>query len=124
MDFTEKEVIQALECCAGDRGCVECPYDVGCVSGNHRLAVDALSLIKRQRAEISRLNRYDEERDRRLRARLTQKARAEAIKEFAKEIINDILPEYTDGHEELALRISLAISKKVKELTEGSHENS
>lgn len=118
MAMADKDIIKALECCAGDGSCAECPYDVGCVNGNHRLAEDTLKLIKRQQAEINRLKRYDEERDIRLHARLTALTRVKAIKEFAEEIINDILPKYTYGHEEIALRISLAISEKVKELME------
>ena len=82
------------------------------------LITDALSLINRQKAEIDefqrrnseldielkamrgaansykakveRLQKYDEARDIRLHARLTEKARAEAIKEFATELLQTI----------------------------------
>lgn len=42
--------------------------------------------------------------------------RAEAIKEFASEIINDLLPKIMVGYDEKALQISLAISNKAKEM--------
>lgn len=44
-------------------------------------------------------------------------AKSEAVKEFAEDIINNILPKFmTYGHEEIALRISFAISRKAKEM--------
>ena len=42
-------------------------------------------------------------------------AQAEAVKEFATDVINNILPKYMQGHSEQALKISLAISERVKE---------
>lgn len=42
-------------------------------------------------------------------------AKAEAVKEFATDVINNILPKYMQGHSEQALKISLAISERVKE---------
>lgn len=46
----------------------------------------AIGLINRQKAKIERLKRYDEARDIRLHARLTETARTEAIKEFAERL--------------------------------------
>ena len=43
-------------------------------------------------------------------------SKAEAVKEFATDVINDILPKYMQGHSEQALKISLAISKRAKEM--------
>ena len=45
------------------------------------------------------------------------KDRADAMKELAREIINDILPKYLYGRETQALQIGFAISEKVNELT-------
>lgn len=43
-------------------------------------------------------------------------AQAEAVKELATDVINNILPKYMQGHSEQALKISLAISERVKEM--------
>lgn len=73
-------------------------------------------LIKKQEAEIERLQKLlDDKCD-----KCIARDRAEAIKEFVKEIINNILPKYLYGKEETALRIGFAISEKAKEITEGS----
>lgn len=45
-----------------------------------------------------------------------EKGKTEAVTEFSESVINDILPEFTKGHEEMALRISFAISRKAKEM--------
>ena len=45
-----------------------------------------IELINRQKAEIERLKRYDEERDIALHARLIANAKTEAIREFAEKI--------------------------------------
>lgn len=94
--MTDNEIIKALGCISyGGHSCVECKHKVS--KGDERCGLkgcnitrNALDLINRQKAEIERLNcqvnrlkRYDEERDVRLHARLTAKARSEAIKEFA-----------------------------------------
>lgn len=56
--MTDKDIINALECCKSDFGkCNDCFY---CKSPNScfpELADDALCLIKRQQAEIERLNK-------------------------------------------------------------------
>lgn len=41
--------------------------------------------------------------------------KAEAVKEFVTDVINNILPKYMQGHSEQALKISLAISERVQE---------
>lgn len=58
--FTDEEVIKALECCNRNGSCSKCPYDrarfeyeTDCAS---EMTADALDLIKRQRAEIERLD--------------------------------------------------------------------
>ena len=57
--MTDEQIEKALECCTTWNGCRnECPYDSKCdgiFDCATRLAQDALALIKRQRAEIRRL---------------------------------------------------------------------
>lgn len=52
MDYTDDEIIKALECCINDN-CNDCPETFG----NCELTAmrNALDLLKRQRAEIERL---------------------------------------------------------------------
>lgn len=55
--MTDSDIIKALECCMSDGECAACPVRTpgilqGCVE---RLIVNALDLIKRQQAEIERL---------------------------------------------------------------------
>jgi hypothetical protein len=60
-NFTDDEVIKALECCNTPGSCWECPYygineveyDDGCVQ---KLIQDILPFINRKNAEIERLN--------------------------------------------------------------------
>ena len=80
---TEEEIIKALKICASlVMRCADCPYNYEekCATNKQ---LDAINLIEKQRAEINRLKKYDEERDIRLHARLIANAKAEAIKEFA-----------------------------------------
>ena len=53
--MTDTEIIKALECCPQHIMCGHCPFRnvENCMSA---LYVDALDLIKRQKAEIERLN--------------------------------------------------------------------
>ena len=46
---------------------------------------------------------------------LINEIKADAIKEFSSEIINELLPKIMVGYEEKALQISLAISNRVQE---------
>lgn len=89
--MTENDTIKALGC-GKSIECKDCPYrDVEmCLD---KVCEDALSIINRQKAEISklkgqvaRLKQYDEERDIRLHARLSATAKAEGIKEFAERL--------------------------------------
>ena len=62
--LTDEQIIKALECCTNEHlGCEDgCPYaDVGCYDedGFHTIPMkDALDLIKRQKAEIERLEKH------------------------------------------------------------------
>lgn len=92
--MTNNEIIKALECCYQRNMCRECPC---CGTGKCRiLKQEAASLIKRQQAEIERLeamvgaaedhfyplpfkNMFDE---------YVEKTKAETIKEFAEFLIS------------------------------------
>ena len=57
--MTDKQIIQALECCRNDfsmSNCLDCPYNkeksAKCITF---MIEDAIALITRQRAEIERL---------------------------------------------------------------------
>ena len=101
--MTDNEIIKALECCYTYFDCDGCPFEEPC-SGLNVLTENTLDLINRQKAEIERLQKSNEEmfctiskQD----AEITQlqkrivfwredmnyqpeKERAEAIKEFEK----------------------------------------
>lgn len=70
------------------------------------------SNLKFVRGTVKRLQEYDEERDIRLHSRLTEKARAEAIKEFAERLKEG--HNQCDGEED----VPWLIDKLVKEMTE------
>lgn len=79
---TDEEIIKGLDFCCNTHNCLNCPYlKVGmpCI---RIMQSDALSLIKKQQAKINRLERYDEERDIALHAKLIKNSKAEAIREF------------------------------------------
>ncbi len=90
--MTDNEIIKALECCFGGEGLCprqQCPFYEKC-KNDESLAMYALDLIKRQKAEIERLQRKYElsetEREANVKG-FTESlatAKAEAIKEFAK----------------------------------------
>ena len=56
--MTDNEIIKALECCAvhGLLKCEKCPKKNEGVTCMYALSKDALDLIKRQKAEIEKLN--------------------------------------------------------------------
>ena len=100
--MTDKEIIKALECCGDEEElhwCTECPYydkeNDFCQEDLHR---DALDLISRQQAEIERLQNesigncelaISMRNDNNLKGDCSyciDKAKAEAIKEFAERL--------------------------------------
>lgn len=56
--MTDSEIIMALECCANENKCQECPYGAACLDDKYVsiISKDALDLINRQQAEIEKLN--------------------------------------------------------------------
>ena len=113
--MTDNEIIRALECCMhkNTEMCKKCPCykDNTCKTD---LDVYILDLIKRQTAEIEKLNFENLKM-----VASVKRLKAEVLKEFLCEIIGNILPKYLYGHEETALRIGFALSEKAKEMTEG-----
>ena len=90
--MTDKEIIRALECCYRSyEYCDKCAYfNSGTGSCKLKLLKDAFYLTNRQQAKIKRLQKYDEERDIALHSRLIETARAEAIREFAERLKEDL----------------------------------
>ena len=127
--MTDNEIIKALECCSTAQNCTPCKYEpteyqkgtVGCCN---ELMKNAIDLIKRQQAEIQRLNAmvsaaedyvyplpfktlHDEE---------IAKAKSEAITEFA-ERLKDMHKHNTTSVVSLVTLFG-DINKMVKEMTE------
>lgn len=107
-NFTDEEVIKALECCANGE-CDECPYqdDSPCKEYLNNAALD---LINRQRAEIESLNEivFTD------RTEAIKMLKAEAIKEFAKRLKNSFGYGWVLGS-----AAKTHIDNLVKEMTEG-----
>ena len=62
------------------------------------MSVQEMTEIERLESKVNRLKQYDEERDIRLHARLTETARAESIKEFAERLKDDMVPNIDDSY--------------------------
>lgn len=114
--MTDNEIIKALECYGDSYStCAECPIkdDNGC---NEQLANYALDIIKRQQAEIERLqNTINDILDRQpiLVERAEKYAKSEAIKEFA-ERLKEIVKFTDDTYE--CWEIEGYINSLVKEM--------
>lgn len=56
--MTDAEIVKALECCANeDIDCEDCPSKKCCDGDTFEMVQAVLDLIKRQKAEIERLNK-------------------------------------------------------------------
>lgn len=76
----------------------------------------AINYITRQKATINRLKKYDEERDIRLHARLTESAKVEAIEEFLENAIDKaVCRAHGDGTERLYVEVA-SLREIAKEL--------
>jgi len=116
--FTDEQIIKALECCIEGASCIKCPYFAlayGCIKA---VFTDALSLIKRKKAEIERLeainigiqDEYTEiifKKDKEIKT-----ARAEAIKEFAERLKKRYVVDTDSG-------LYGILDQIAKEMTEG-----
>ena len=85
--MTDNEIIKALECCIGWQPCKEkqCPMVKECNKDIDSVYKYALDLINRQKAEIERLTAVVDKTDAAYFRKVdeVQRAKAEAIKEFA-----------------------------------------
>jgi hypothetical protein len=115
--MTDAEIIKALECCIDEdfNLCNKCPIKIECYTQTVYIKKKALDLINRQQAEIERLKDMVAQNEGVL-PEYENLIKAEAIKEFASDIINNILPKIMYGHNEKAFEISLAISKRTENL--------
>lgn len=60
--MNDEEIIKALECCTEDEDCANCPSIKEIPYCSNDIMVGALNLIKRQQAEIERLNSANDEK--------------------------------------------------------------
>ena len=118
--MTDNEIIKALECCSQEDMCQSCPYGAACLDEKYVsvLSKDALDLIKRQKAEIERLQYIKKHINdviledcvletpeaynmsfQKLIKKLTntKAAKSEAIKEFAERYEKAVLPLLTSA---------------------------
>jgi hypothetical protein len=101
--MTENEIIKALECCAkkGVPDCDKCSYNECCCDGTNRMLNDTIDLIKRQQAEIERLQGYNENLQTANVALSNEilDIKTEAIKEFAERLKSRTrqMTEYDEG---------------------------
>lgn len=105
--FTDEEIVKALEHCASDtsgEACKGCPFDEfgACTVEENALAIEALSLINRQKEEIQKLV-ID-----RNAARLGMIAEHERLKMARAEVAREIFAEI----EELAKIYTLPVIQK------------
>ena len=91
--MTDNEIMQALKCLCGDEiPCKDCAYKSDAFACRRMTAIDALELIRRQQKEIERLKIEKQS----LRSAAVSykihynKARAEAIKEFAERLKDNL----------------------------------
>ena len=116
--MNDADIIKALECCSNGL-CSICPYHVeeymlDCLAQNGN---DALDLIKRQQAEIERLQK-EKTFSRNYMGYFPKLERIEAIKEFA-EKLKDIVDEPALIRGRVIDTIIARIDNLVKEMTEG-----
>ena len=146
--MTDNEIIKALECLTGESiPCKDCPYSANYTHFDcqRQVAKDALDLINRQKAEIERYERENnekfdkwkllDERTKEWYAELYEEAkvvvRAEAVKEFVemlkeqmcqenelyKSCAKRMLPkDYQQGYEEKNDNVIRLIDNLVKEM--------
>lgn len=122
-NYTDEQIKKALELCINWEAeyCEKCPFDDECGNDGDTPLRNALDLIKRQEAEIERLQgkvkMYEEER--KYHFAMSRKKIAEAIKEFAKDIKSYIdayvVFEYAAGEQNLLDYIDNLVREMVGE---------
>lgn len=140
--FTDEQIINNVKCCAKQiSNCSQCSYrfneddEFDC---EEALGRDTLDLSNRQAAEIERLKRIIDEKDKEilgLQNRIIywredlnyqpEKIKSEAIKEFAERVETLVLPlllPATLEERDMVYRCLTIIDNLVKEMTEGRNE--
>lgn len=119
--MTDEQIIQAVDLCANaQEDCRKCPlhsvYSANCIK---KLMNNTLDLIKRQKAEIERL---EADREALINGQITlQKMYAEAIKKFAdlfKQQMRDCACAEFDGIKYYLIGEEF-VNRRLKEMTEG-----
>lgn len=102
--FIAEEIIKALECCIStttEKACMECPFNKQKLCDKDQWALEkcALDLIKYQKLEFERLNAFIKNQNELISklAFMCKHAKAEAYKEFAKEINKEISKAYDNN---------------------------
>ena len=90
--MTDNEIIKALECCCSPKvnACDDCPFHKRCYENNEWLEKESIDLINRQKSEIERLETNCLSMAQTM-PNMAKAERAEAIKEFAEELIYKIV---------------------------------
>ena len=122
--MTDNEIIKALECCQKVKGYRHIPICNDCPMEETRCAIElpknALALINRQKAEIE-FHRKTIAQNAQTALNVTldeiQKARAEAVKEFAERLKDRT--GYIPQHHFTYAEVEYHIDNLVKEFTEG-----
>lgn len=119
--MTDNDIIKALECCYIHSNCNGCPQEdkIKCLDSAGR---NALDLIKRQKAEIERLQNYYLSMQSTLAKMSTgvEQAKAESIKAFAKRL--QAKAQFSEDFGDAAVSYD-DIDNLVKEMTEGGKTN-
>lgn len=120
--MNDNDIIKALECCAKNEGCAECPYISLIKTGGEDcisfMAKQAIDLINRQRAEIERLQAGEY----RYIGKTVQNARTEAIEDFAEKLKEKSDYCYMGNIDALVYRITAKdLESIVKEILDGEH---
>lgn len=84
--MTDEKIIEALECCAKNIRCDECPLK-GIKNCMGELYIKSFDLIKRQQEEIERLKSEKDSKIVMCLARNIDKAKSKAVREFAERLI-------------------------------------
>ena len=128
--MTDNEIIKALECCWHEKECIgdECPLFKPINDCAPLIAMEALDLINRQKAEIERLNTIIAETDKD-KCNLIQaipyiyKVKHEAVKEFAERLKSKYAQTSLGGMDKREIILYLTETQLIDELKEMVGEN-
>lgn len=127
--MNDNDIIKALECCTNERValCGECPYDHDCYIGKNTMLENARDLITHQKSEIESLEMENQSKfdkwkllddiTKKRYAELYEEAkdvvRAEAIKEFAERLKDEL---FNNGYDSPDVDFDYFIDNLVKEM--------